>query len=456
MPASWASVLQHLHMAPLGDAGNRPSNHYREKLSPRRFALRQRLLPVVRRETELLARLQAKFRHPALDLYFAWTANLALHTFYVLMLPLPLWYGGLTVVRDLVVVLGLGIYITGFLKDYLCLPRPRLPPLQRVTMSSYTTQEYGWPSLHAANATAVTLVLAFAAKDAAVGAWVYVALFAYWFSLIVGRLYCGMHGFMDIGTGAVIGVVLFLFRRFFGEAYDNALFNYWPHLPAGMLATGLAIVFGHLFLIHIFPEPVDDCPCFEDLVLFIGVLIGLDLAHYACVVTRVFARDDPLLHAFQIPYSVMEATLVQNFGRFLLGAGLVVAWKTASKPVIFTILPPVYKFVGIYLPRLHYLATAHLETLSRQIRRQSLSNMVEPPLPLRLRKKVEVGPVDDIDAYELLDYNSSHPEAPPVKVTVSGVFRPRYDVEIIGRTIVYAGISITAVWGFYYGSLIFF
>ena len=30
--------------------------------------------------------------------------------------------------RDLVFVLGMGIYVTGFCKDFLCLPRPRSPP----------------------------------------------------------------------------------------------------------------------------------------------------------------------------------------------------------------------------------------------------------------------------------------------------------------------------------------
>lgn len=62
--------------------------------------------------------------------------------------------------------------------------------------------------------------------------------------------------------------------------------------------------------------------------------------------------------------------------------------------------------------------------------------------------KDSVGPVDDIDAYELLDYGKSHPSEPQVEVSISGVFRKRYDVEIIGRTIVYAGIPFMATWGF--------
>lgn len=102
------------------------------------------------------------------------------------------------------------------------------------------------------------------------------------------------------------------------------------------------------------------------------------------------------------------------------------------------------------------MPTAHSRQTSRQIRSQSLSNMKNEPLldvdkalkSVKEGDKDSVGPVDDIDAYELLDYGKSHPSEPQVEVSISGVFRKRYDVEIIGRTIVYAGIPFMATWGF--------
>lgn len=123
-PNSTENELSTLHSNHLNDAGNKSNDHYKSKLSPLRYKLRALCLPIIRKETEILANMQKKVRHPILDFYFAWTANLASHTFYVLMLPLPIWFGASTLSRDLLAVLGLGIFITGNLKDfYVCLDR---------------------------------------------------------------------------------------------------------------------------------------------------------------------------------------------------------------------------------------------------------------------------------------------------------------------------------------------
>lgn len=448
-----APTAQHLK-----DAGNKPSDHYRSRLSPARYAVRSWCLPIVRRETEILAALQNKYRTPWLDVYFAWTANLASHTFYVLMLPPLFWFGASTMGRDLVFVLGMGIYLLGFCKDLLCLPRPRSPPLARITMLTYTTQEYGWPSSHSANATAVTLTLLFKVFDtrdswAPLHFWAVVCgLVIYYVSLITGRLYCGMHGFFDIITGSILGVVLFVFRRLYGEAYDNWLLaSARNETWLGIVFTVLLIIGAHLFLIHIHPEPVDNCPCFDDSVAFIGVLIGLDLSHYACVLTKYFEKGNSYGDLLLIPYNP-DCSLLVLAARFALGVSLVVVWKSILKPVVFSILPPIYKYIGVNLPRSNFMSTAHSHQSNRQIRRQSISNMeltseIDSVLKaINSSETVKVGPESDIDAYELLDYQASHPSS-EVPVTISGVFRPRYDVEIIGRCIIYAGISTMTVWG---------
>lgn len=62
-------------------------------LPPWRYDLRQRMLPMVRWETPYLAYLQDKFRTPALDSYFAITANLGTHTFFMIGLPILFWCG---------------------------------------------------------------------------------------------------------------------------------------------------------------------------------------------------------------------------------------------------------------------------------------------------------------------------------------------------------------------------
>ncbi|ODV77602.1 PAP2-domain-containing protein [Suhomyces tanzawaensis NRRL Y-17324] len=460
----------------LGDAGNKSNDHYKVRLSPFRYKIRSVLLPYVRKETEVLKSLQGAIRTPFLDFYFAWTANLASHTFYVLMLPIPIWFGASTLARDLVHVLGLGIYFTGFLKDYFCLPRPRSPPVKRITMLGYTAQEYGFPSSHSANATAVTLVLAAKVLEyqATLSTTIYYTLLAilavYYVSLIFGRLYCGMHGFLDLLVGCSVGTACFMFRHFFGKAWDNFLFSNdftWT--------TVVGIIMGYVGLIHIHAEPVDDCPCFDDSVAFIGVLIGLDLSHLVAYKTQYLASknifQDPLL----VNYDYMTFGIVKQIARVALGVVLVVIWKAISKPIVFTILPPIYKVIGVYLPRRNFIATAHTKKSNRHIRSTSITNLSKNDLGANAigdfnkfikgvtehDQKLAMGPETEIDYYEMLAYANEAPEkaveefpslerrestekVPPL----AGVFKPRYDVEIIGRLVVYAGVATTAVWGF--------
>lgn len=462
-PDSVENELSTVESSHLDDAGNKSDDHYKSKLPPLRYKLRSLCLPIIRKETEILADMQSKIRHPILDFYFAWTANLASHTFYVLMLPLPIWLGASSMQRDLLYVLGLGIFLTGNLKDFLCLPRPRSPPLHRITMSSYTTQEYGFPSSHSANATAVTLVLlrkVFQYSDLfeqSTKIGILFFLVVYYFSLIFGRLYCGMHGFFDVLTGSLVGLLLFLFRYFFGEQWDHWLLASHNDSTLGLIFTPIFIIGGYVFLIHIHVEPVDDCPCFDDSVAFIGVLIGIDISHWLCNLTNYLTHKNPFNDPFICRYDYEEFGIVKSLIRIVLGIVLVVIWKEISKPVIFTILPPVYKFIGVYLPRRNYQPTAFSKKTTRQIRSQSISNMEGQSIGdfntfikgvTDHNQKDEVGPENEIDYYAMLDYQNKSGKTSKASKPISGVFKARYDVEIIGRLIVYAGVATVAQWGF--------
>lgn len=415
------------------DAGNQPDSFYRAKILGWRYAWRQRFLPVIEWELEFLARAQSHWRHPWLDFYFAWTANLASHTFYVLVLPVPLWFGALVLLRDLVYLIGLGIYCTGFLKDLLCLPRPRLPPLHRITMLSYTTQEYGFPLSHLANATAVTLVLLFRVFRFG-GEWLpatywgtIAGLALYYFSLILGRIYCGMHGLFDIGLGMVVGIAMFAMREYGGAAWDLFLLDL--ELPWGAVVA-LIIVLGGA-LIHYYPEPADDCPCFDDSVAFIGVVMGLDLAHFVLKRTGLLAGLNHWYDPYLIYFDYSQLGVVGCVLRVLCGVVGVVVWKLVAKPVIFAILVPVYKRLHVWIPRRNYKSTAYSTQQNKHIRRMLVLN------------------VGGSEA-EFLHDVTSHPK--DYVGPKGGVFKPRYDVEIVGRLIIYAGIPIMAVWGFTYTS----
>ncbi len=339
LPVPAAKDLSHTSSV---DAGCRPSEYYRSRLSPVRFASRQLILSLVEKETEPLGRWQAKVRTPLLDAYFSLTATLGSHTFYVLMLPIPVWFGYFKLARDLVFILGFGIYFSGLLKDYLCLPRPKSPPLHRITRSHYTAQEYGCPSSHSANAISVTLTLATYWYHYS---YTYSTLFntvsiifglIYLVSLVLGRLYCGMHGFVDVGSGLVIGISCFLIRHLTSDIWDHIVFQ------TGWFSPVLVLVF-YYSLIYFHVKPIDDCPCFEDSVAFVGVLTGMELGQWALFQTSnaITIEDFDFRYNVIVPFSWTHLGPFFTLARLVIGVSTIVIWKAISKPLLTRLLSPI-------------------------------------------------------------------------------------------------------------------
>jgi hypothetical protein len=104
-------------------------------LPPWRYKLRQSLIPIVRFETPYLALIQSYLRSPLLDQYFAFSANLGTHTFFMIALPICFWFGYTSLGIALSNLLAFGVILSGVAKDLVCLPRPLSPPMQRITMS---------------------------------------------------------------------------------------------------------------------------------------------------------------------------------------------------------------------------------------------------------------------------------------------------------------------------------
>lgn len=437
------------------DAGNKSGDYYKLRLLPLRYKLRSFLLPKVQAETPILKKIQSLLRTNYWDVYFAWTANLASHTFYVIMLPLPFWFGFVEITRDLVWVLGFGIYISGCLKDYFCLPRPRSPPLHRITMSGYTAKEYGFPSSHSANATAVTLVLfhyymkeVYGSISFTLHVAVCCCIFVYYFLLIFGRVYCGMHGFLDIVVGSILGVLCVLFRLLAVKYWDSFLLDG----SRGYFAMPLLIVIAVALLIHFHAQPVDDCPCFDDSVAFIGVLMGLEITHYFFArwsyVNQVVDVSQGITTTVTVPYSYASLGLVKSILRVVVGVGLVVIWKAISKKVLLRVLPPIYSRIGFYIPRNYFRPVSESSDSFNTIYDDSMKRINDdeiadfPKFVKHFASKPvdKQGPESQVDVYELNKVGKHNYSCVAL--------RPRYDVEIVARLIIYAGIPTMAVLGF--------
>lgn len=336
------------------DAGMKDLDHYASRLPRWRHRLRQRLLPIVRWETSYLALMQEKLRTPALDSYFALTANLGTHTFFMIMLPILFWCGYTSLGRAMVHVLAGGVFWSGFMKDALCLPRPLSPPLQRITMSGSAALEYGWPSTHSTNAVSVAVYAIHCLQNTENPGdptlHLAIRAFLYWYavSIVIGRLYCGMHGFFDVVIGSWLGASLSVVQLAYGEAFD-----YW--ICEGTYLRPLVATLVCLVLVRIHPEPADDCPCFDDSVAFAGVFIGCQIGAWHFAGTR-FSLDEPIPGT--VPFSLKQAGWPKACLRILLGVLIVFAWRGITKPLLLRLLPPIFRRlerIRMSLPRKFFL-----------------------------------------------------------------------------------------------------
>jgi membrane-associated phospholipid phosphatase len=381
----------------------------------------------VRWETPWLAYMQDKIRSPALDVYFAYTANLGTHTFFMVFLPIQFWCGYTSVGRAYVEVLGVkcapsdmtrtvfmlaaGVYLTGVLKDMVCLPRPLSPPLARISMSGSAALEYGFPSSHSANAVSVVIYAIHTIRQSPneynpqVSIALQALFYFYAVSIILGRLYCGMHGFLDVIVGSILGALIAAVHLLYVEWIDSWIFS-------GAYTDIFVATLAVLILIRINPEPADDCPCFDDSVSFLGVVIGINLGawHYA---HTNFAVDYPIPST--VPFQMEEIGLMKATIRILLGVVIVFLWRATAKPVLLKVLPPFFRLLehaSLNLPRAFFLNASNYTSVPTL---HGDDNLIPPASEVANRlmnlahprqRSVSVGPQSAADAYETLAYRN--------------------------------------------------
>lgn len=279
-------------------------------------------------------------------------------------------------------------------------------------MTGYAALEYGFPSTHSANAVSVAVyaVLLLRSPENALSEGTKFALecLAYFYavSIVVGRLYCGMHGFLDVVFGSVLGLVISLGEFYYGPALD--LYMYESSWFAPLLATLVLII-----LVRIHPEPADDCPCFDDSVAFAGVVAGVEIGTWTYAKTAWDAFDGHshgahFLHVSRLSWPVVIARLV-------LGVAVIFAWREVTKPALLKGLPHLYRLiarVGIQLPRRFFKDASQYKTVSPGLRLDNVFPAVSdiPRAVESIRhpksrgRSVSIGPQSAADAYETLAY----------------------------------------------------
>ena len=309
-------------------------------------------------------------------------------------------------------ILAFGVFWTGFIKDFYSLPRPLSPPLHRITMSGSAALEYGFPSTHSANAVSVAVygLLLLRDPDNALSPTTKFCLefLAYFYavSIVLGRLYCGMHGFLDVIIGSILGAAISLLEFYYGPPVDEYMHS--SSWVAPMIASVIVLI-----LVRVHPEPADDCPCFDDSVAFAGVVIGLEIGtwSYGRIPTDPW---DTHAHGYN-PVDVTLLGLALNVVRIVIGVLIVFLWRETMKPCLLKLLPSLFRLIetsGWTLPRRFFTPASEYKSVPPGSR---LDTMFPEPAdfprmvqsirhPTTRGRSVSVGPQSAADAYEALAY----------------------------------------------------
>ncbi|KAI5298263.1 mitochondrial aldehyde dehydrogenase, partial [Ascosphaera pollenicola] len=225
----------------------------------------------------------------------------------------------------------------------------------------------------------------------------------YGVSIVLGRMYCGMHGFSDVLAGSLLGVLLAWLQCAFGPALDAYMYN-------GGLKEVLVVILVILVLIRIHPEPADSCPCFDDSVAFFGVLIGQEFSNWHFSQTQ-YSINDP--SPGTIPFDLRKLGLIKSILRIALGVFTVFMWRGAMKPSLHRALPPIFRIlekIGLSLPRRFFTKASEYKNVPSPFKDDDLIPSVSelPGMITFMRhprqRAISVGPVSEADAYETLAY----------------------------------------------------
>lgn len=107
-----------------------------------------------------------------------------------------------------------------------------------------------------------------------------------------------------------------------------------------------------LFLVHRHAEPVDDCPCFEDAIAFVSVVMGVTIArwyfvHFILAPTNLSSWSDYFVSrtpglSLATPSDVAIFALYALL-KMVVGISAIFIWRIVAKRVLLTILPPIYR-----------------------------------------------------------------------------------------------------------------
>ncbi|KXN85562.1 Dihydrosphingosine 1-phosphate phosphatase YSR3 [Leucoagaricus sp. SymC.cos] len=495
--------------------GKLPMDVYEATLPWWRAAVRRRLVKTVRWESGVIAEMQEKIRTPWLDAYFVYTSSLGTHTFFMTALPACYFFGYEDLGRGLLMILATGVYCSSVVKDLLCSPRPFSPPVTRLTMGSHHL-EYGFPSTHSTNSVSIALFLFAHVYDLAYPSslaaspsisptsftFLATLLGFYTFSIVFGRLYTAMHSFTDCAAGVLLGTAICPVYFLISPTGANIMSTYTIHLGRGLgldkklrnwtvgggWGVPLLLVITCALLVNQHPQPVDDCPCFEDAIAFASVVFGALLGRWITVNSpfNELAQKVVLMPGSGWLWNAATSSWMQVergwtdvflwWGtavlKMTLGIFVIFTWRLLAKTALHIILPPTFRLLArvFQLPnRRFYTPATEYKSVPSEFA-QGLGVLHPIPSVIDLPSQVGVG-IDNGEGanasamkdrqgerdVKMRNVNYSSTSNGSGKTTGSVQVKIRvededakgepvkhYDADVLTKVIVYAGIAILA------------
>jgi dihydrosphingosine 1-phosphate phosphatase len=182
-----------------------------------------------------------------------------------------------------------------------------------------------------------------------------VGLAWYLFSIVFGRLYTAMHSFTDCVVGVLLGTGIWAFHFFAQDLIKQVVTTGNWTVPVTTILLGLIMVHKH-------PQPVDDCPCFEDAIAFVSVVMGIIVGWW-----HGAQQGWPdSAYVILMPGSVYQTwTDVGTWWAFAalkmtVGILAIFAWRLAAKATLHALLPPTFRLLsrGFALPHRRFYTPA--------------------------------------------------------------------------------------------------
>ena len=276
-------------------------------------------------------------------------------------------------------------------------------------MSGSVALEYGFPSTHSTNAVSVAVYGILMLRDSSAdvvhpGTKLLLEALSYSYaaSIVIGRLYCGMHGFLDVVVGSLLGAAIGLLEFHYGAALDAYLAR-----SAGLAPLVVTLLI--IALVRVHPEPADDCPCFDDSVAFAGVVVGVEVGTWHFRRYSRYYYDTTAAAGDVGSWPAMSA-------RVVLGVVLILAWREAMKPALLKALPHLFRVIethGLNLPRRFFVQASQYDDIPEVLHLRTdnvipgvsdFPNIVRNLKNARRGRSVSIGPQSAADAYETLAY----------------------------------------------------